>query len=285
MHSDSPSAEVLALLEVLSADPRPHELDGFDGPLAHYRAVFPAPRRRIRKAWKPAVLSSVLGAKLVAAGAAMAVGVGGTALAAYHQALPAWAQNIAHTTIGAPAAAPEPTPSTTPRGPDATGPAAYGLCTAWTRHQVNAAQPFNATSLKNLATAAGGESNIAAYCATVPHPGSSKPSGDAPGRPTDKGTDKGTGKPTTPPTNKPTNKGTGKPTTPPTNKPTNKGTGKPTTPPTNKPTDKGTGKPTTPSTNKPTDKGTGKPSTPSTNQPTGKATGKPSAKPTAKPAA
>jgi hypothetical protein len=152
------------------------------------------------------MLASLFGAKLGATIAGVAVGLSGTAVAAYTGALPTTAQNIAHTTIGAPAAAtPKPKPTGTASGPDATGPAAFGLCNAWTHHQANGAKPTNSVAFKNLATAAGGESKIAAYCAKIPHPGNTNhPTGKATGKPTGKATGKptgtGTGKPSTLPT-------------------------------------------------------------------------------------
>jgi hypothetical protein len=152
--------------------------------------------------------ASLLGAKLGAMIAGVAVGLGGTAVAAYTGALPATAQNLAHTTIGAPAATPKPKPTGTTVGPDATGPAAFGLCHAWTHHQVNGAKHTDSVAFKNLATAAGGESKIAAYCAKVPHPGNSNhPTGKATGKPSGKATGKPSGKAT----GKPSGKATGRP--------------------------------------------------------------------------
>lgn len=188
-------AALAPLLHALAADPRPHELSGFEEPLASYRAAFPSTRPRARTIWRPSMLSTLLGAKLGATIAGVAVGLGGTAVAAYTGTLPTGVQNLAHTTIGAPAATsavtPKPTatpkPSTThqPVGPDATGPAAFGLCNAWSHHQANAAKPDDdgdkaggdakdSVAFRNLAKAAGGEAKIAAYCATVPHPGNGK---------------------------------------------------------------------------------------------------------------
>jgi hypothetical protein len=186
------------------------------------------------------MLSSLLGAKLGATIAGLAVGMGGTAVVAYSGSLPTAAQNIAHTTIGAPAARPAATPHpdasgksptgkpTTgkpatgkPVGPDATGPAAYGLCNAWSHHQANGASTHGkakrSVAFKNLATAAGGESKIAAYCAKIPHPGNtSHPTGKPTGKATKHPTGKPTGKPTKHPTGKPTKQATGKATTLPT---------------------------------------------------------------------
>lgn len=108
---------------------------------------------------------------LLAGGAAV---IGGTAVAAYAHALPPAAQQIAHDTIGAPSptdasdtnGTPTATPTATPVGPDATGPAAYGLCTAFGHGGLN----VSSTAYASLAKAANGAANIAAYCATIPAP-------------------------------------------------------------------------------------------------------------------
>lgn len=130
---------------------------------------------------------------LVASIAGLALALGGTAAAAYTGALPPLAQDVAHTVIGAPAAhaddttdpsatgtaseTPSPTATTNststkgPVGPDASGPAMFGLCTAWTAHQTNGepahGKADDAVAFKNLAAAAGGADKIAAYCAPV----------------------------------------------------------------------------------------------------------------------
>lgn len=121
---------------------------------------------------------ATLGAK-VAIGvlAGGAVVVGGTGFAAYAGLLPASIQQAAHDSIGAPVPgatesvdptdAPTASPSSTPVGPDATGPAAFGLCTAFTHGGLN----VTSTAYASLAGAANGASNIATYCATIPKPG------------------------------------------------------------------------------------------------------------------
>ena len=72
-------------------------------------------------------------------------------------------------------ATPDPTPTETgdptspasvPVGPDATGPAAVGLCNAYAHGGLNE----TSTAFAALAEAAGGESGIEDYCATVPAP-------------------------------------------------------------------------------------------------------------------
>jgi hypothetical protein len=115
------------------------------------------------------------------------VAAGGTAVAAYTGTLPAPLQRSAHSLIGAPAPAeseevdaaatadptetPGPTetpkPTGTPVGPDATGPAAFGLCTAFTHGGLST----SSTAYRSLVVAASSSTDIAAYCATIVHPG------------------------------------------------------------------------------------------------------------------
>lgn len=120
------------------------------------------------------MLSSLLSAKAAAAAVA-AVALGGAASAAYAGALPAPAQKLAHDTIGAPSPHPSGSPGAhaTPVGPDATGPAAFGLCTAYKHAMVHGTAAQKSVAFRNLAAAAGGSANVTAYCATVAHPGAS----------------------------------------------------------------------------------------------------------------
>jgi hypothetical protein len=133
--------------------------------------------------------------------AGIAVLAAGTGAAAYTGSLPGPLQRAAHSMVGAPAdqedsgdtpdpSTAEPTgdpsatstgqlsetgshsPSGSPTsaagvGPDATGPAAFGLCTAWSKGGL----ATTSVAYRNLATAAGGADGIAAYCATVVKPG------------------------------------------------------------------------------------------------------------------
>ncbi len=113
---------------------------------------------------------------------------GGTAAAAYTGSLPADLQETAHTVIGAPAPSddvvtptpdptstpkvtptPEPTATPGPVGPDATGPAAFGLCTAYTHGGLST----KSVAYGSLEKAAGGATNISAYCLTIVSPGQS----------------------------------------------------------------------------------------------------------------
>lgn len=129
----------------------------------------------------------------VLAGSKIAVGVltfgtlaaGGTAAVAYAGDLPSSLQQGAHSFIGAPAPAVQlddataatdeapdeatPSPTATPVGPDATGPAAFGLCNAYTHGGV----AVSSTAYVSLAAAADGAANITDYCATITKPGQS----------------------------------------------------------------------------------------------------------------
>jgi hypothetical protein len=229
---DDPAIERLSAL--LSASPTERELNGLGAALVGFRAAqvdasSPTPQGR------PSMLSSLTRAKLAATIAAATIGVGGVAavaVSARHQ--PAATPN-AHSSVAAtptlPAAAaaagdkadPKGSPTGTPVGPDATGPAAHGLCTAWAAHASGNGAALDSVAFKNLATAAGGADKISGYCKTVAAPGNS---GDHP-----------TGKPADTPGGKPAD--AGRPTTLPT--PTDPGRpvdpGKPATLPT--PTDPG----------------------------------------------
>ena len=108
----------------------------------------------------------VLGVAAVAAGGTAAVAVAGN--------LPEASQGIVHTV----SATPDPTKSakaetadstdapdstSAPKGPDAKGAAAFGLCNAFTHGGLGT----KSTAYGSLVTAASGAGNIAAYCDTV----------------------------------------------------------------------------------------------------------------------
>lgn len=182
------------------------------------------------------LLQTLLSAK-AATGIAAAglVVIGGGTAAAYTGSLPVPLQTLAHDTIGAPAAHPHATssedaapdatdtgapggpqsapadPSASPSGPDATGPAAFGLCTAFTHGGL----ATGSIAYQSLVTAAGGADKITAYCATIPHPGPSglpsqaagaatqHPSGPPTARPSQANTTHPTGAPTSHPHGRP----------------------------------------------------------------------------------
>jgi hypothetical protein len=181
-------------------------------------------------------MRSPLGASI----AGLALALGGTAAAAYTGTLPTPAQDFAHRVIGAPAAhaadrtspsatgsaseTPRPAATTTdststkgPVGPDASGAAMFGLCTAWTAHQANGetanGKADDAVAFKNLAAAAGGADKIAAYCATIlQSPSPTVVPGRATAEQTSASTSHPAGKPSSLPTQANTNHPTGKPT-------------------------------------------------------------------------
>lgn len=132
-------------------------------------------------------------------------------------------RQLAHDTIGAPSPhasahagnKPDARHSGTPVGPNASGPAAFGLCTAYThaKHHGTAAQ--KATAFRNLEKAAGGAANVVSFCAAIAHPGhSATPQTGAP-------TAHPSGPPTPHPTGKPSPHPTGKPSSHPTGPPNN----------------------------------------------------------------
>lgn len=147
----------------------------------------------------------LLSAKAAAVAAIAAVSLGSVATVAFAGKLPASAHQVAHDTIGAPAAhrshhhGRAAGKAGTPVGPNATGHAAYGLCTAYAHASAHGNAPEKSVAFRNLVKAAGGPENVAAYCKTVPHPGashsrSSHPTGKASSHP-----GHATGKPTSHP--------------------------------------------------------------------------------------
>jgi len=218
-----PVAEVIA---ALNAPPVTSELAAEASALRAFRAAGRSGEPARSRPRRHPLLTSLLSAKLAAAAAAAAaVGLGGAAAAAYVGALPAPAQKVAHDILGAPSA--HPTPSATPVGPDATGPAAFGLCTAFAHLKAHGSAAEQAVAFRNLATAAGGAAEVTAFCAKVAHPGTT-PSAEPTTHPT--------GKPSTLPSQVPTGRPSGKPTTHP--------TGRPSTLPSQVPTGRPSGKPT-----------------------------------------
>jgi hypothetical protein len=223
-----PLSETLAALK---AGPAGDELAGEAAALAVFREGLgeSSPNRRPRR--RPAVLSS-LSARAAAAMTVAVLGFGGLATAAFAGALPSPMQSFAHTTFGAPDAAARTDGSPSPSGPDPTGHAAYGLCTAWAHARAHGTAEQKAVALRNLAAAAGGAGRVAAYCATVPHPGRSASSQPhATGKPASHPTPHGSGKPAS----HPTPHGSGKPAS----HPTPHGSGKPAS----RPTPHATGRP------------------------------------------
>jgi hypothetical protein len=227
---------VAALLAMLTVAPEDGELAGHARALAEFRHQRGMPIRSHRSAHRrPRLLTSLLSARAAAAAAA-AASLGGLATAAYAGVLPAPAQQFAHNTIGAPSPRPGNSPDghqATPSGPAATGPAAFGLCTAYDHAKAHGTAPQQAVAFRKLAAAAGGAGKVAAYCAAVPHPGSSQ-SGQPPhqsGPPSSVPAAHATGKPSShpsgPPSSAPTPHATGKPSSHPSGPPSSQPSGKP----------------------------------------------------------
>jgi hypothetical protein len=183
-------SEVLAILA--GALPGPGELRGEARAMTAFRETVGKSNPSRPRHRRPSVLTPLLAAKPGVAVAAGVLVVGGFAAAAYSGSLPAVAQNFAHALLGAPEANGQghpghgTAPSTAPVGTDATANAAFGLCTTYEQSQLHGSATYQALALSNLATAAGGASNTAAYCANVPRPrgtSSSNPSALPTGEP------------------------------------------------------------------------------------------------------
>jgi hypothetical protein len=216
-----PLADALASLTARAAS---DELAGEDAALAefHHRVGAPVPVHRSRHRRHP-VLTPLLSARAAAVAAVAALGLGGFATAAFAGALPAPAQQFAHHTFGAPdpdggqPTGTHPAAATTPAGPQATGAAASGLCTAWAHAKAHGTSSQQAVAFRNLAAAAGGASNVTAYCAAVPHPApspshSSHPASHPAGPPASHPAGPPASHTTGPPTSHPTPHATPKPT-------------------------------------------------------------------------
>ena len=220
------------LLAALNAAPQDGELAGHARVLAEFRRRGGMPVHARRSARRRPRLLTSLTAKAAAAAAVAATALGGVAAAAYTSTLPAPAQQFAHSVIGAPSpqpshrpgtpqpshrpGAPQATPARTDAvGPDATGPAASGLCTAYAHAKAHGTASQKAVAFRNLAAAAGGAAKIAAYCTAVPHPGNSQSSqsASAPTHPAGHPTSHPTGKPSSHPTPHPGGRPSSAPTT------------------------------------------------------------------------
>lgn len=227
--------QLARLVRLLNAEPSEHELAGLNSAILEFRDAHAATRSPNSRR-RPSMISSLVGAKLGATIAGLAIGLTGAATVAYVSTNTPATPNVhataaaSHTPAAAattPATPRSAQPSATPVGPDASGPAATGLCTAWQAGVADKGKAMDSVAFRNLAEAAGGTDKIGDYCATIVAPGHS---GDhATGQPTAHAT----GKPATAPTGKPEAVPTGKPSThpaPPTDRPT-----VPVTPPTGRP--------------------------------------------------
>jgi hypothetical protein len=211
------SPELVRVAFLLAAQPTQRELTGLEGTLREFRSHVSTPQQKRRR---PSMISTLAGAKLGATIAGLAVGLGGAATVAYVSAnAPATPETHA-TAAASPTQRATPTQAATGSdadkseqakgeavGPDATGSAGFGLCTAWKGVAQNG-KAMEAVAFQNLIKAAGGEEKVEAFCANV----------DAPGKSEDRATGKPaeTGKPDTIRTGKPADAPTGKPETAPT---------------------------------------------------------------------
>jgi hypothetical protein len=171
------------------------------------------------------------------AAAATVLSLGGVAYAAHEGSLPDAAQDAAHDmlgSVGVPAsdhaADAARKVSANAEGPDATGPAAVGLCRAFTEgEKAEHGKALDSVAFQALARAAGGRDNIEGYCAGVLANAGTEPSGPPADLPTSA--------PTAPPTDTPANSNAptdpGAPDGTPSN--TSHPTGPPTDPPTGRP--------------------------------------------------
>ena len=163
---------VAAVLAAASAPPDADELAGESAVVA----VFAAAARshpvgvRLLTPRRSQVFAKLL--TLKAAAAVLGVLVSGGVAAAATGNLPAPAQQAAHALLGG-AGVPAPAGATVttrahPVGPDAAGPAALGLCRAWSAGQGGQrGGKLDAPAFAALAKAAGGSDRIGAYCAQV----------------------------------------------------------------------------------------------------------------------
>ncbi|WP_270888083.1 hypothetical protein [Pedococcus sp. 5OH_020] len=236
------------LLSALTAPAASDELAHFDDALRHYRAALGRPRP-VPVAWRLSMPASLFGARARATVVGVAVGLGAVAVVAYagsgrpdvDHVLQSVASSTTTATSSTRATGQEPAEDGV--GPDAKGPAAFGLCNAWTQHQKHPAASDEpepdadgdggdwkkSAAFRNLANAAGGEARIGAYCATVKHPGAGVGNGGA------KAKRHGTGKPDVPKSQKPKAHATGVPSTHPTGPPARHPTGSTSTHPTSTP--------------------------------------------------
>jgi hypothetical protein len=170
-----PVADVLAALR---ARPARDELAGEAVAMAEFRdRVGVSDPVQYSRRRRPALLTSLMSAKVAGAAIAVAIAVGGVATAAYAGALPSPAQQVAHEWIGAPAAH-NSHPFRLSAGHGAKPPAAPAPCAAYRRASVHGTAAQKAAAYQRLVTAAGGADKIAAYCRVprrrphqhVPHP-------------------------------------------------------------------------------------------------------------------
>ena len=167
-----PLADALA---ALTAGPASDELAGEAAALAEFHNRVVCQSLPVDHAIGGIVCPPLLSVRAAAAAAVAALSLGGFATAAFAGALPAPAQQFAHHTFGAPAArgtrttGTHPSAAATPAGPDATGPRRPAMHRLGARQSTRHPQPAGG-GLPQPGRCRRGASNVAAYCAAVPHP-------------------------------------------------------------------------------------------------------------------
>jgi hypothetical protein len=182
-------AAAAAVLAAASAPPDAEELASEAAIVAAFAAAARSHSPHLPTHRRSRVFTKLLTVK--AAVAVLGVLVGGGVAAAATGNLPAPAQQAAHALLGG-ARVPAPAQDTAttrahPVGPDAAGPAALGLCRAWSAGQASQAsqhgKKLDAAAFAALAKAAGGSDQIAAYCAKVTASAAGGPGQGQGGRP------------------------------------------------------------------------------------------------------
>jgi hypothetical protein len=169
---------VAALLAAMSAPPDTEELAGQAAIMAVFAAAARSHSPQLIDPRRSRVLTKLLTAK--AAAAVLGVLMTGGVAAAATGNLPAPAQQAAHALLGG-AGVPAPTQATATTRSHPAGPAAQGLCRAWSAGQGGQhGSKLDAPAFAALTKAAGGTNQIAAYCAQVT---ASTPSGAGQGAP------------------------------------------------------------------------------------------------------
>jgi hypothetical protein len=161
-----PAEDVLAALK---ARPSGDELAGHAAAMAEFRqhVGVSAPVRSLTRR-RPALLTSLMSAKVAAAAAAVAIAIGGVATAAYAGALPSGAQSFAHHWIGAPAAhGAKPTAGMV--AIHHTAPAVPAACVTYWRAKAHGTKAQQSAAYTALVKAAGGANKIATYCGLARH--------------------------------------------------------------------------------------------------------------------
>jgi hypothetical protein len=227
----SASADVAALVQAAQAPPSPGELGGEDRIVAEMAAVLPD-AAGVRDQGRTPLLARIARAKVATILAASVIGMGAAAAVATgdrpsrHARVIEAAGGSPTTVLEVTIATSEPAASATERtveaaatntmsaaarqtqtsaeparGPDASGPAAFGLCTAWHNDRATG-NKLNAPPFVNLAVAANSAGkSIAAYCDKVfaehqkpPGPGNGQGNGNGNGQGNGNGNGQGNGK-------------------------------------------------------------------------------------------